>query len=84
MIDCDGRRGIFRRVATIASDLLRTQAVRKVGCTVSTEVGKLLMRRCADHVKKVSLGLGGNAAFIVFEDADLDIGVAWLPEGTWL
>ena len=81
MIDCYGRRGIFRPVATIASDLLRTQAVRKVGFTVST-VGMLLMRQCADHVKKLSLGLGGNAAFIVFDDADLDIGVTRFPKGT--
>ena len=50
--------------------------VRKLGFTGSTEVGKLLMRQCADQVKKVSLELGGNAPFIVFDDADLDVAVA--------
>ena len=47
----------------------------KLGFTGSTEVGKLLMRHCADQVKKLSLELGGNAPFIVFDDADLDIAV---------
>ncbi len=47
-------------------------AVRALGFTGSTEVGKLLMRQCADTVKKVGLELGGNAPFIVFDDADLD------------
>jgi succinate-semialdehyde dehydrogenase / glutarate-semialdehyde dehydrogenase len=46
--------------------------VRKLGFTGSTEVGKLLMAQCAGQVKKVSLELGGNAPFIVFDDADLD------------
>ena len=50
--------------------------VRKLGFTGSTEVGKLLMAQCADQVKKVSLELGGNAPFIVFDDADLDVAVA--------
>jgi succinate-semialdehyde dehydrogenase/glutarate-semialdehyde dehydrogenase len=50
--------------------------VRKLGFTGSTEVGKLLMAQCADGVKKVSLELGGNAPFIVFDDADLDEAVA--------
>jgi succinate-semialdehyde dehydrogenase/glutarate-semialdehyde dehydrogenase len=49
--------------------------VRKLGFTGSTEVGKLLMRQCADHVKKISLELGGNAPFIVFDDADLDVAI---------
>jgi succinate-semialdehyde dehydrogenase/glutarate-semialdehyde dehydrogenase len=47
-------------------------AVRKLGFTGSTAVGKLLMEQCAKQVKKVSLELGGNAPFIVFDDADLD------------
>ncbi len=47
-------------------------AVRKFSFTGSTEVGKLLMAQCAGTVKKVSLELGGNAPFIVFDDADLD------------
>jgi len=50
--------------------------VRKLGFTGSTEVGKLLMAQCAGQVKKVSLELGGNAPFVVFDDADLDEAVA--------
>jgi succinate-semialdehyde dehydrogenase/glutarate-semialdehyde dehydrogenase len=50
--------------------------VRKLGFTGSTEVGKLLMAQCAGQVKKVSLELGGNAPFLVFDDADLDEAVA--------
>jgi len=49
--------------------------VRKFSFTGSTEIGKLLMRQCASTVKKVSLELGGNAPFIVFDDADLDAAV---------
>ena len=48
------------------------ERVRKLSFTGSTEVGRVLMRQCADSIKKVSLELGGNAPFIVFEDADLD------------
>ena len=50
--------------------------VRFVGFTGSTEIGKLLMRQAASGVKKVGLELGGNAPFIVFEDADLDAAVS--------
>ncbi|MBF0166394.1 MAG: NAD-dependent succinate-semialdehyde dehydrogenase [Alphaproteobacteria bacterium] len=50
--------------------------IRKFTFTGSTETGKMLMRQCADTVKKVSLELGGNAPFIVFDDADLDAAVA--------
>jgi succinate-semialdehyde dehydrogenase/glutarate-semialdehyde dehydrogenase len=50
--------------------------VRKLSFTGSTEIGKLLMSQCAKTVKKVSLELGGNAPFIVFDDADLDAAVA--------
>src|SRR5580658_7304688 len=50
-------------------------AVRFIGFTGSTEVGKLLMRQAAGTVKKVGLELGGNAPFIVFDDADLDAAV---------
>jgi succinate-semialdehyde dehydrogenase / glutarate-semialdehyde dehydrogenase len=56
----------------IGRELTSNPLVRKVGFTGSTEVGKLLMRQCADQVKKVSLELGGNAPFLVFDDADLD------------
>jgi succinate-semialdehyde dehydrogenase/glutarate-semialdehyde dehydrogenase len=47
-------------------------AVRKLGFTGSTEVGKLLMRQCAPQLKRISLELGGNAPFIVFDDAALE------------
>jgi succinate-semialdehyde dehydrogenase/glutarate-semialdehyde dehydrogenase len=60
----------------IGRELTSNPLVRKLGFTGSTEVGKLLMRQCADQVKKVSLELGGNAPFIVFDDADLEIAVA--------
>jgi succinate-semialdehyde dehydrogenase/glutarate-semialdehyde dehydrogenase len=56
----------------IGGELTSNPTVRKLGFTGSTQVGKLLMRQCADQVKKVSLELGGNAPFIVFDDADLD------------
>ena len=56
--------------------LTSSPIVRKLGFTGSTEVGKLLMAQCAGQVKKVSLELGGNAPFVVFDDADLDEAVA--------
>jgi succinate-semialdehyde dehydrogenase/glutarate-semialdehyde dehydrogenase len=59
----------------IGQALTRSSVVRKLSFTGSTEVGKLLMRQCADTVKKISLELGGNAPFIVFDDADLDAAV---------
>lgn len=60
----------------IGNELTGNPIVRKLSFTGSTQVGKLLMRQCADTVKKVSLELGGNAPFIVFDDADLDEAVA--------
>jgi succinate-semialdehyde dehydrogenase / glutarate-semialdehyde dehydrogenase len=60
----------------IGGELTSNPIVRKLGFTGSTEVGKLLMEQCARQVKKVSLELGGNAPFLVFEDADLDEAVA--------
>ena len=60
----------------IGGELTGNPAVRKLGFTGSTAVGKLLMRQCADQVRNVSLELGGNAPFIVFADADLDAAVA--------
>ena len=60
----------------IGAEMTSNPIVRKLGFTGSTEVGKLLMAQCARQVKKVSLELGGNAPFIVFEDADLDEAVA--------
>ncbi len=62
--------------ADIGNELTGNPIVRKLSFTGSTQVGKLLMRQCADTVKKVSLELGGNAPFIVFDDADLDEAVA--------
>ncbi|MCA3248537.1 MAG: NAD-dependent succinate-semialdehyde dehydrogenase [Azospirillum sp.] len=59
----------------IGKELTGNPIVRKLGFTGSTEVGKLLMGQCAGTVKKVSLELGGNAPFIVFDDADLDAAV---------
>lgn len=60
----------------IGHELTANPGVRKLGFTGSTAVGKLLMAQCAGTVKKVSLELGGNAPFIVFDDADLDAAVA--------
>ena len=75
--------GVFQIVTGSAEDapliggeLTSNPVVRKLGFTGSTEVGKLLMAQCAKQVKKVSLELGGNAPFIVFDDADLDEAVA--------
>ncbi len=58
--------------AAIAGELTSSPVVRKLSFTGSTEIGRVLMRQCADTVKRVSLELGGNAPFIVFDDADLD------------
>jgi succinate-semialdehyde dehydrogenase/glutarate-semialdehyde dehydrogenase len=60
----------------IGAELTRNPLVRKLSFTGSTAVGKLLMQQCAGTVKKLSLELGGNAPFIVFDDADLDQAVA--------
>ncbi|MEO1962580.1 MAG: NAD-dependent succinate-semialdehyde dehydrogenase [Cycloclasticus sp.] len=59
----------------IGGELTASPTVRKLSFTGSTEVGKTLMRQCADTVKKISLELGGNAPFIVFDDADIDAAV---------
>ncbi len=60
----------------IGRELTSNPTVRKLGFTGSTQVGKLLMAACAGTVKKVTLELGGNAPFIVFDDADLDAAIA--------
>jgi len=71
--------GVFNVVTgdevAIGQELTANPLVRKLSFTGSTAVGKLLLRACADTVKKVSLELGGNAPFIVFDDADLDAAV---------
>jgi succinate-semialdehyde dehydrogenase/glutarate-semialdehyde dehydrogenase len=59
----------------IGRELTSNLDVRKLSFTGSTEIGKLLMQQCASTVKKISLELGGNAPFIVFDDADLDAAV---------
>ncbi len=61
---------------TIGGELTSNPTVRKLSFTGSTEVGRLLMAQCAPTVKKLSLELGGNAPFIVFDEADLDAAVA--------
>jgi succinate-semialdehyde dehydrogenase/glutarate-semialdehyde dehydrogenase len=59
----------------IGAELTANPLVRKLTFTGSTQIGKLLLEQCAGTVKKVSMELGGNAPFIVFEDADLDAAV---------
>ena len=59
----------------IGMEMCTNPVVRKVSFTGSTEVGRILLRQSADTVKKLSLELGGNAPFIVFDDADLDAAV---------
>ena len=67
----------FKNTAAIGSVLTSSPIVQKVSFTGSTEVGKLLMRQSASTLKKLSLELGGNAPFIVFDDCqDLDAAVA--------
>jgi succinate-semialdehyde dehydrogenase/glutarate-semialdehyde dehydrogenase len=72
-------QGVFNIVtgdaAAIGSSLTASSIVRKISFTGSTQVGKLLLRQAADTVKKCSMELGGNAPFIVFDDADLDLAV---------
>ncbi|ROZ68764.1 NADP-dependent succinate-semialdehyde dehydrogenase [Ramlibacter sp. WS9] len=60
----------------IGAELTSNPTVRKLSFTGSTEIGKVLMAQCAATVKKTSMELGGNAPFIVFDDADLDAAVA--------
>ncbi len=71
--------GVFNIVTgdaeQIGGELTRNPLVRKLSFTGSTAVGKKLIAQCADTVKKVSMELGGNAPFIVFDDADLDAAV---------
>jgi len=73
--------GVFNVVtagdpAAVGAEMTSSPVVRALSFTGSTEIGKLLMRQCAGTVKKLSLELGGNAPFIVFDDADLDAAVA--------
>ena len=71
---------VFRVVPTdqpaeLGTLFCQSQIIRKLSFTGSTEVGRLLMRQSADNIKKLSLELGGNAPFIVFDDADIDAAV---------
>ena len=73
-------KGVFNVVPStkssrVGKELTTNPLVKKFSFTGSTEVGKQLMAQCASTVKKVSLELGGNAPFIVFDDADLDAAV---------
>lgn len=72
-------KGLFNVVtgdaAEIGAEFLENPAVRKISFTGSTAVGRLLMQGAAPSIKKLSLELGGNAPFIVFDDADLDAAV---------
>lgn len=69
-------KGVFSVVTgsagEVGSELTSNPIVRKLSFTGSTEIGRQLMAECAQDIKKVSLELGGNAPFIVFDDADLD------------
>ncbi|WP_313950729.1 NADP-dependent succinate-semialdehyde dehydrogenase [Accumulibacter sp.] len=71
--------GVFNVVTgdapAIGGELCANPTVRKLSFTGSTEVGRILMQQCAPTIKKLSLELGGNAPFIVFDDADLDAAV---------
>lgn len=71
--------GIFNvltgSASAIGGEMTANPTVRKLSFTGSTEIGSLLMQQCAKTIKKLSLELGGNAPFIVFDDADLDAAV---------
>src|SRR5678815_2571074 len=83
MAELGGRAGIPQGVLNvitgdskaIGAELCANPKVRKLSFTGSTETGRVLMRQSADTIKKLSLELGGNAPFIVFDDADLDAAV---------
>lgn len=68
---------------TIGEAFTTSRTVRKLSFTGSTRVGRLLMRQCADTIKKISLELGGNAPFIVCEDADLDAALTGLVQSKY-
>ncbi|MEA3537666.1 MAG: NADP-dependent succinate-semialdehyde dehydrogenase [Pseudomonadota bacterium] len=72
-------KGVFNvltgKASAIGGELTSNPIVRKLSFTGSTEIGRLLMRQSAETIKKLSLELGGNAPFIVFDDADVDAAV---------
>lgn len=67
--------GVAGDTQAISDAIMASKAVRKISFTGSTAVGKTLMRNAAETMKKVSMELGGNAPYIVFEDADIDAAV---------
>ena len=67
--------GSRNNAAAIGTALATSPLVKKLSFTGSTAVGKILMAQCASTVKRTSMELGGNAPFIVFEDADLDAAI---------
>lgn len=72
--------GVYNTITTtenseVGKELCENRKIRKLSFTGSTAVGKILMSQCASTLKKLSLELGGNAPFIVFEDADIDAAV---------
>ncbi len=79
--------GVFNVITgastVIGAELTSNRSVRKLTFTGSTPVGKLLMAQCAPTLKKVSLELGGNAPFIVFDDADIDSAIAGAIAGKY-
>jgi len=66
----------LKNTAEVGEAITSSNTIKKVSFTGSTGVGKLLMKQSADTLKKLSFELGGNAPFIVFDDADLDVAVA--------
>ena len=73
-------RGVYNTITTtdnseVGKEFCENKKIRKLSFTGSTAVGKLLMQQCAPTLKKLSLELGGNAPFIVFDDADIDAAV---------
>ena len=72
-------KGVFNVVTgpakEIGAELCANKTVRKLSFTGSTDVGKILLKQCADTVKRTSMELGGHAPFIIFDDADLDAAV---------
>jgi len=66
---------ITGKASDVGGEMTANPIVRKLSFTGSTEIGKILMKQCADTVKKVSMELGGNAPFLVFDDADIDAAV---------
>ncbi|KAI9887997.1 MAG: succinate semialdehyde dehydrogenase NADP+ linked [Watsoniomyces obsoletus] len=65
----------LENTAEVGSTLTSSPTIKKISFTGSTNVGRLLMRQCADSLKKLSFELGGNAPFIVFDDGDIDAAV---------